>query len=108
MQLPPIGVWTRMELTQEFDDNAEKYFCSLFMAGVAVIKEYAEDWNLASHGVKDGDVYIMVGEEDVLIPGTIREAPLRKTQGLFGHCPNSDCTPFTQTGTVGHFISGPT
>ena len=28
--------------------------------------------------------------------------------GLFGHCPNSDCTPpFTQTGTLGHFISGP-
>ena len=30
----------------------------------------------------------------------IWEAPLKKTQGLFGHCPNSDCTPplpFTQT-----------
>ena len=23
----------------------------------------------------------------------LREAPLRKMQGLFGHCPNSDCTP---------------
>ena len=23
----------------------------------------------------------------------VREAPLRKTQGLFGHCPNSNCTP---------------
>ena len=24
---------------------------------------------------------------------SLREAPLKKTQGLFGHCPNSDCTP---------------
>ena len=40
----------------------------------------------------------------------VREAPLKKTQGLFGHCPNSNCTPppFTQPGTLGHLISGPT
>ena len=25
--------------------------------------------------------------------GRLREAPLRKLQGLFGHCPNSDRTP---------------
>ena len=44
-----------------------------------------------------------------LMLALLREAPLRKLQGLFGHCPNSDCTPpFTQTGTLGHFISGPT
>ena len=24
---------------------------------------------------------------------SLREAPLKKTQGLFGHCPNSDCPP---------------
>ena len=43
-------------------------------------------------------------------PMRLREAPDKKMPGLFGHCPNSDCTPppFTQTGTLGHFISGPT
>ena len=44
--------------------------------------------------------------------GSVREAPLKKTQGLFGHCPNSNCTPlpppFAQTVTLGHFIFGPT
>ena len=72
LQLPPIGEWTRMELSQEYDENAEKYFCSLAIGGVEVIKEYAEDWNLDSDGIKDGDVYIMIGGEDVLIPGSIR------------------------------------
>ena len=24
---------------------------------------------------------------------SVREAPLQKMPGLFGHCPNSDCTP---------------
>ena len=28
-----------------------------------------------------------------LILGTFREAPLKITQCLFGHCPNSDCPP---------------
>ena len=72
MQLPPIGEWTRMELCQEYDENAEKYFCSLAIGGVEVIKEFAEDWNLDSDCIKDGDVYVMIGEEDVLIPGSIR------------------------------------
>ena len=45
-----------------------------------------------------------------LILGAFREAPLKITRWLFGHCPNSDCTPPpppTQTGTLGHFIFGP-
>ena len=33
MQLPAVGEWTRVELTQEFDDNAGKYFISLSFAG---------------------------------------------------------------------------
>ena len=38
----------------------------------------------------------------------IREAPLQLAPPLFGHCPNSNCTPpRTQTGTLGHFFSGP-
>ena len=45
---------------------------TLCIGGVEVIKEYAEDWNLDSDGIKDGDVYIIIGEEDVLIPGSIR------------------------------------
>ena len=37
---------------------------------------------------------------------TLREAPLEKSTDLFGHCPNSDCTPPTlrQTVTLGHFF----
>ena len=39
----------------------------------------------------------------------VREAPLNLASPLFGHCPNSDYTspPHTQTGTLGHFFSGP-
>ena len=33
IQLPPVGEWTRVELTHEFDDNAGKYFISLSFAG---------------------------------------------------------------------------
>ena len=35
------------------------------------------------------------------VPSYVREAPLKKLHGLFGHCPNNDCPPpppFTQTG----------
>ena len=32
----------------------------------------------------------------------LREAPLRKTQGLFGHCPNSDCPPPPPLHSNGH------
>ena len=39
---------------------------------------------------------------------SFREAPARLASPLFGHCPNSDYTPpRTQTGTLGHFFSGP-
>ena len=34
-------------------------------------------------------------------------APFKLASPLFGHCPNSDCTPLpprTQTGTLGHFF----
>ena len=51
--------------------------------------------------------YYVVVELDIVL----REAPLRKLQPPNGHCPNSDRTPpppFTRTGTLGHFISGPT
>ena len=34
----------------------------------------------------------------------VREAPLKLMCGLFGHCPNINCTPITQTGTQEHFI----
>ena len=39
---------------------------------------------------------------------TLREAPLKFTQGAFGHCPFSFCIPppRTQTGTLGHFLPG--
>ena len=55
-------------------------------------------------------IVILIVKVSLVVIHSLREAPLRKTQGLFGHCPNSDCTPppFTQTGTLGHFISGPT
>ena len=37
----------------------------------------------------------------------VREAFLKFTQGAFGHCPFSFCTPpRTQTGTLGHFFPG--
>ena len=40
-------------------------------------------------------------------PSHFREAPIKFTQGAFGHCPYSFCTPpRTQTGTLGHFFPG--
>ena len=66
MQLPAVGEWTRVELTQEFDDNAGKYFVSLSFAGVEVIRIEADpDLDLA-------DIKIELGAPDVQVPGFIR------------------------------------
>ena len=34
----------------------------------------------------------------------IREAPLKLSPGLFGHCPNSDCTPTVKRALYGIFF----
>ena len=66
MQLPAVGEWIRVELTQEFDDNVGTYFVSLSFAGVEVIRDEAiPDGNLT-------DIQIELGEPDVQVPGFIR------------------------------------
>ena len=66
MQLPTVGEWTRVELTQELDDNAGTYFVSLSFAGVEVIRVEANpDLDLV-------DINIKLGEPDVQVPGFMR------------------------------------
>ena len=74
MQLPQIGEWTRIELTQEFDEDAEKYFISLSFDGVEVIKVWDEEYlvDAITNGEQLRDVEIALGEQDVQIPGFIR------------------------------------
>ena len=66
MQRPAVGEWTRVELTQEFDDNVGTYFVSLSFAGVEVIRAEANpDLDLV-------DIDIKLGEPDVQVPGFMR------------------------------------
>ena len=74
MQLPQIGEWTRIELTQEFDKNADKYFLSLSFDGVEVIKIWDEEYliDAISDVEQLWDAKIEIGEQDVQIPGFIK------------------------------------
>ena len=66
MQLPAVGEWTRVELTQEFDDTVGTYFVSLSFAGVEVIR-------VEANPVEDlVDIDIELGEPDVQVPGFMR------------------------------------
>ena len=45
--------------------------------------------------------------DNVDIVDHVREAPFKLMSPLCGHCPNSNYPPpRTQTGTLGHFLSG--
>ena len=67
LQLPAVGEWTRVELTQEFDDNVGTYFVSLSFDGIEVIREeaYPDLLDLV-------DINIKLGEPDVQVPGFMR------------------------------------
>ena len=69
MQLPQVGEWTRVELTQEFDAKAGQYILSLSLAGVEVIR--AETYDADDIGDLM-DIKIELGEPDVQVPGFIR------------------------------------
>ena len=69
--LPEVGQWTRVELTQEFDENEGSHFLSLSFAGVEVIR--AENYLVEGFGHGDlMDMHIELGECNVQIPGFIR------------------------------------
>ena len=68
LQLPEVGKWTRFELSREFDETAGKYFLSLAIGGVEVVK--AEDkYNLH---VQPEDVEMNQFDDDGEISGFIK------------------------------------
>ena len=72
MQRPQIGEWTRVEFTQEFDEDVGTYFISLSFDGVEVIKVEVDDYVVESFSDGLWDVKIELGEPDVQVPGFIR------------------------------------
>ena len=78
-QLPKAGEWTRIELTQEFDEDVGRYTLSLSIGDNEVIKVDHEGNKIIGYfdipdtaDVKPLDSWICIGEEDIQIPGFVR------------------------------------
>ena len=71
-QLPPIGEWTRIEMTHEIDEEAEKYFISVSVGGREVMKrEVVREEDDYPLGQQMG-VTICLGDRNYQLPGSIR------------------------------------
>ena len=59
-QLPPIGEWTRIEITHAVDEEIGKYAISVSIAGIEVMKEV----EVVDQETLDMDVTIGLGDPD--------------------------------------------